>query len=55
MKVIESMKEALLYRVFPANELNVVNKQDINGSIFFSKFRSGAVLDRGNKFISELL
>ncbi|MNC29315.1 hypothetical protein D3C75_775590 [compost metagenome] len=55
MERIESMEKLLLCRLFSSEELNVVDKQNVNITILVTEAFSPVVTDRIDKFIREFL
>ena len=52
---IECVKEFFFSRLFPGNELNIVNQQNINRPILGAELLCCAIANRIDNFISELL
>ncbi|MNN13837.1 hypothetical protein D3C81_1268830 [compost metagenome] len=55
MQCIEGMKEFFLRRLFTSDELDIVNQQNIDISVFITETLSPVVTDGVDKFIRKFL
>src|SRR5882762_2493781 len=54
VKRIECMKKLFLSTFFAGYELDIINKQHIDGSITLSETLSSVITNRANQFVHEL-
>src|SRR5581483_28191 len=51
---IEGVKEFLLSPFLSGHKLNIINQQNVNGTVFFTKGHSPVISDRIDQFVHEL-